>query len=90
MRSFLLAAVLGVAALSATADTASAQVVTYSTPYGSVSYGTPYSTTVIPATPIFRPYVVARPYIVPVAPWYPGYVRPVVRAYYGPVYGWRW
>jgi hypothetical protein len=99
MRAFILGAVVCLGALVTGASSASAQVVTYTTPYGGFSYSAAYpGTTVYPATPVYSyPYVVGRPMaygVAPypvVAPWYPGaYYRPGYRAYYGPAYGWRW
>lgn len=98
MRSFILGAVVCFAGLVAGTESASAQVVTYTTPYGGYSYTAAYpNSTVVPATTIYPGYVVPRiPYVapyVPVTPYYPGYYyynRPVVRTYYGPAYGWRW
>jgi len=97
MRSFILGAVVCLVGLVAGANSASAQVVTYTTPYGSYSTTFPGST-VVPARTIYPGCIVGRPlpYVapyVPVTPYYPGYYyynRPVVRTYYGPAFGWRW
>lgn len=96
MRSFILGAAVCLIGVVAGANSASAQVVTYTTPYGSYSTGYPGSTVVVPRT-VHPGYIAGRlPYIapyVPVTPYYSNYYyygRPAVQTYYGPVYGWRW
>lgn len=101
MRSFILGTVVCLGTLFAGASSASAQVVTYSTPYGGLSYGVAYPG-YYGYSSYYQPYVASTPYVAGYTPYsygtayyptYPGYYNGWTTGYrysYAP-YGYsRW